>query len=119
MTTSYLLRRLAALVPTVIGVVTIVFFLIHLTPGDPVDVMDKEELRRQLGLDQPIATQYARFVRGLLAADLGRSLYSGQPVRALVLGRYPATLELAGAGLCVALLVFFRPSRSGSAWRRS
>jgi len=109
----YVLRRLLLAVPTVLGVVTLVFLLIHVIPGDPVDVMlgesaravDKERLRHQLGLDRPLLVQYGRYLRHLAAADLGRSLHSGRPVRRLIAARYPATVELAGAALLVALLI--------------
>jgi len=109
----YLLSRLLLAVPTVLGVVTLVFFLIHLVPGDPVEVMlgetaravEKEHLRRQLGLDRSLPRQYARYLRRLARADLGRSLHSGRPVRRMIVARYPATVELAAAAMAVALLI--------------
>jgi peptide/nickel transport system permease protein len=109
----YIFQRLLLVVPTVLGVITLVFLLIHLVPGDPVDVMlgeaarpaDKARLRHQLGLDRPLPIQYARYLRRLARADLGRSLHSGRPVRRMIVARYPATLELAGAALLVALLL--------------
>jgi peptide/nickel transport system permease protein len=109
----YVARRLVLAVPTVLGVVTLVFLLIHLVPGDPVDVMlgetaraaDKVQLRHQLGLDRPLPVQYTRYLRRLARADLGRSLHSGRPVRRLIVARYPATLELAGAALLLAALI--------------
>ena len=109
----YVLHRLLLAVPTVFGVVTLVFLLIHLVPGDPVDVMlgetaraaDKTRLRHQLGLDRPLPIQYARYLRRLARADLWRSLHSGRPVRRMIVARYPATLELTGAALLVALLL--------------
>jgi len=65
-----------------VGALTLVFFLIHLVPGDPIEVMlgetasaaDKDELRRSLALDQPLMLQYRSFLTGLLRGDLGRSL---------------------------------------------
>jgi len=107
----FVLQRLLLAVPTVFGVVTLVFLLIHLIPGDPVEVMlgetarvaDKARLRHQLGLDRPLPIQYARYLRRLARADLGRSLHSGRPVRRMIVARYPATLELAAAALVVAL----------------
>lgn len=110
---AYLCRRLLLTVPTVLGAVTVVFLLIHLVPGDPVDVMlgesaqlaDKARLRRQLGLDRPLPLQYAAYLRRLAHADLGRSLHSGRPVRRLIVARYPATLELTGAALLVAVAI--------------
>jgi len=108
---TYILRRVLLAVPTVFGVITLVFLLIHLTPGDPVDVMlgetaqaaDKVQLRRQMGLDRPLPVQYARYLYHLARGDLGRSLHSGRPVRRLIMARYPATLELASAALVFAL----------------
>jgi len=110
---AYVFRRLVLAVPTVFGVVTLVFALIHLIPGDPVDVMlgetaqaaDKVRLRHQLGLDRPLPVQYARYLSHVAHADLGRSLHSGRPVRRMIVARYPATVELACAALLVALLI--------------
>src|SRR5512139_3121015 len=110
---AYLTRRLLLAVPTILGVVTLVFLLVHLVPGDPVDVMlgetaraaDKVRLRRQLGLDRPLPTQFARYLSHLARGDLGRSLHSGRPVRRMIVARYPATLELAGAALLLAVLI--------------
>jgi peptide/nickel transport system permease protein len=109
----YLLSRLAQLVPVVFGVVTIVFLLIHLIPGDPVEIMlgesavaaQKEELRRDLKLDRPIAAQYAEFLGGLATGDLGVSFRSREPVLREILSRFPATLLLAAASLLVAVSI--------------
>ena len=109
----YIVYRFLLAIPTVFGVVTLVFLLIHLVPGDPVDVMlgetarvaDKARLRHQLGLDRPLPIQYARYLRRLAHADLGRSLHSGRPVRRMIVARYPATLELAAGALFVAALL--------------
>ena len=109
----YVLYRLLLALPTVFCVITLVFLLIHLVPGDPVDVMlgetahaaDKVRLRHQLGLDRPLQIQYARYLRRLAHADLGRSLHSGRPVRRMIVARYPATLELAAGALLVAVLL--------------
>jgi peptide/nickel transport system permease protein len=95
--------------------VTLVFFLIHLIPGDPIEVMlgetandaDKETLRRELGLDQPLWAQYVRFLKGLVGGDLGRSLYQQGRVIDLIVTRFPATLELTLAAMGVALLIAF------------
>jgi peptide/nickel transport system permease protein len=111
----YLLHRLLLLFPTLLGTVTVVFLLIHAVPGDPVEVMlgetaasaDKESLRRELGLDQPLARQYLHFLAGLATADLGRSLYNQATVSQLILRRLPATLELTLAAMTVAFLLAF------------
>jgi peptide/nickel transport system permease protein len=109
----YLLHRLALLAPTIMGAVTLVFFLIHMVPGDPVEVMlgetargvDKQELRRALGLDQPIHVRYWGFLCGLIDGDLGRSLYEQTSVTVLIGARLPATLELACAATLLALAI--------------
>ena len=109
----YILRRLAQIVPLALLVATLVFSLIHLIPGDPVEMMlgegaqrsDVEALRRDLGLDRPLLEQYGSYLGGLVRADLGRSLHFGVPVTELLAQHYPATLELAFAAMLVALVV--------------
>jgi peptide/nickel transport system permease protein len=110
---GYLLRRLGAAVP-VIGVVSVVVFsLIHLTPGDPVSIMLREEsdpataatLRRQLGLDRPLPLQYLVWLGRAVQGDLGQSIRTNQPVVDAIRHRVPVTLSLAAAALVVALLI--------------
>ena len=109
----FLAQRLLLTVPVLFLVATLVFLLIHLVPGDPVEQMlgegararDLAEMRHALGLDLPLRTQYARFLRGLARGDLGRSFKFQAPVREVILARYPATLELTLAALLVALLL--------------
>ncbi len=111
----YVLRRLATLVPVALGVVTLTFALIHLVPGDPVVAMlgdtaspaDIAGMRHRLGLDRPILVQYVDFLGGLAHGDLGESISYHQPVSRLIAERFPATLELAGAGLLVAMVIAF------------
>jgi peptide/nickel transport system permease protein len=111
----YLLYRLALLLPTLFGVLTLVFLFIHLTPGDPVDIMlgetasaaDRQELRQILGLNQPLTEQYRSFLINFLRGDLGQSLYEGRSVAAMVRARYPATLELALCAMSTALVISF------------
>ncbi|RMD82776.1 MAG: ABC transporter permease [Candidatus Dadabacteria bacterium] len=110
---AYLRKRLLVAVPVVFGVVTVVFSLVHVLPGDPVDALlgqaarpaDRIELRHRLGLDRPLAQQYAAFVGGLLRGDLGRSLTRGVPVSRLIAERLPATAVLAAAGLAISLFI--------------
>jgi peptide/nickel transport system permease protein len=95
----------------VLAVVTLVFLFLHLVPGDPVDVMlgegalpaDKEALRRSLGLDRPLMERYLRYLADLARGNLGDSLALQAPVWRLLANRYPATLELAGAAVLVAV----------------
>ena len=88
-----------------------VFFLIHMIPGDPVDIMlgesarieDREALRADLHLNDSITIQYARFMKGFVRGDLGNSLHTRRPVFGAVIERFPATLELAVAAIAAAL----------------
>ncbi len=94
---------------------TLVFFLIHLVPGDPVAVMlgdwaspaDEEALRTQLGLNLPIAMQYWHYISGIFQFDLGESLFFHQPVSELIAERFPMTLQLALMALLIAALIAF------------
>ncbi len=109
----FLIRRLLLTVPVVLGVATLVFSLIHLVPGDPVQAMlgdsassaDVADLRMRLGLDRPLIVQYGSFLKGLAFGDLGTSLRTNQPVAAAILERLPATFELGAVAMTVAILV--------------
>ncbi|MCH7479685.1 MAG: ABC transporter permease [SAR324 cluster bacterium] len=108
---TYLLRRVLWTVPVLLGVLTVVFFLIHLIPGDPVDLMlgenalpaDREQMRLQLGLERPLLTQYGLYLRGALTGDLGTSFHTRRPIAAMIRERLPATLELMLGAMVVAL----------------
>ena len=112
---NHLTQRLFALVPVAIGVATLTFAIIHLVPGDPVIAMlgetaapaDIVGMRRQLGLDRPLLTQYAAYLGGLAVGDLGESISYRKPVARLIAERFPATIELAAAGMLVAILLAF------------
>ena len=109
----YLIKTLFTVIPTLFGVVTIVFLLIHLAPGDPVLAMlgpyatanAVNELRKSLGLDQPLFVQYLRFMGGLLRGDLGRSLVSEQPVLLEALRPFPYTVQLALSGILISIIL--------------
>jgi ABC-type dipeptide/oligopeptide/nickel transport system permease component len=100
-------------IPVLLGVATLVFSLIHLVPGDPVQAMlgdsaspqDIAELRGRLGLDRPLLVQYGSFLQGAVRGDLGMSLRTNQTVAAAILERMPATFELALAAMAVAALI--------------
>jgi peptide/nickel transport system permease protein len=112
---DYLIRRLIALIPVALGVATLTFALIHLVPGDPVVAMlgdsagpaDIAGMRHELGLDRPLTAQYLTFLWNLAHGDLGESISMKEPVARLIAARFPATLELAGAGLLVAIVLAF------------
>jgi len=111
----FVLGRLLAIVPVLVLVTAGVFFLIHLTPGDPIDAMMAESadpsvkaaLSRQLGLDQPIYVQYLRWMGGVLRGDLGRSIRNNQPVIEDVGRRIRPSVELALLAIVIALVVAF------------
>jgi peptide/nickel transport system permease protein len=110
---TYILRRLLLLFFVLLGIVTLVFFLIHLIPGDPVDIMlgdhaalsDKQMLQHGLGLDQPLHRQYLNYLSGVIRGDLGISIHSKRPVLREILERFPATAELMAGAMTVALMM--------------
>ncbi len=109
---SYLARRLLLLVPVLLGVSVVVFLVLHLSPGDPAEIMlgsqatqeDLERLRRELGLTEPLHVQYFHWVTHVARGDLGRSLWMKRPVLDEVLNRYKATLILTASGLLLSTL---------------
>jgi peptide/nickel transport system permease protein len=111
----FILGRLVAVIPVLVLVTAGVFLLIHLTPGDPIDAMMAEsvnagvkaELRRQLGLDQPIHAQYLGWMARVVRGDLGRSIRNNEPVVENVGRRIRPSLELALLAMLIALLVAF------------
>ena len=121
----YLIQRVLYTLPVVWLVVSVVFLLIHIVPGDPIQQMlgegaasvDIAATRHAYGLDVPLATQYMRYWRGVARGDLGRSLRFDQNVTPLILQRYPATLKLTVAALLFALLLSI-PAGVRSARRR-
>ena len=106
------LRRFLFMGLSIFIVVTFIFLLVHLVPGDPVLQMlgegaqpaDVEQLRHALGLDQPVYVQYFHYVHNLLRGNLGTSFRYQEPVLRTLLRRYPATMELSLASLLLALL---------------
>jgi ABC-type dipeptide/oligopeptide/nickel transport system permease component len=111
----YVRRRLLRAIPVVIGVMTLVFFMIHLLPGDPAEEIAAggvaatpeqiEAIRVRLGLNKPLHEQYWRFVKNTAQGDLGRSIYRNQPVSTMIRDRVGATLQLTLAGIGVAILI--------------
>ena len=122
----YILTRLLYTIPVVWLVVSVVFLLIHLVPGDPVQQMlgegagsaDIAAARHAYGLDVPIPRQYVNYWKGVLRGDLGQSLRYNQNVTRLIRQRYPFTLQLTLAAMLVALLLSI-PAGVRSARRRN
>ncbi len=111
---TFLLRKLALLLPTFIGITLVAFFLIRLVPGDPIEVMVGERrldpeaharLVHQMGLDRPLLVQYGSYVKQTLTGDLGTSIVSREPVSVEFAALFPATVELALCALLLALVV--------------
>jgi peptide/nickel transport system permease protein len=128
---NYLGARLFTALIVVFGVMTIVFMLIHIVPGDPVEVMlgesaqaaDREALREILGLNLSLSTQWVNYINGLLHLDLGTSLHSKRPVIDVLTERIPATSLLAGTSILIALIIalplgVLAAVRKGSLWDR-
>ena len=113
--TQYIIRRLLQMVPITLGILTLVFSLIHLIPGDPAAAVagegarpeDIAQVRAELGLDQPLWKQYVTYLDNVAHGDLGRSFRTHEKVSTEIMARYPATIELACGAMVVALLVAF------------
>src|ERR1700687_5354181 len=105
----HLFQRFLLTLPALWLVLTLVFLMIHIVPGDPVEQMLGEgaapgqvtQLRHSLGLDLPLHTQYAHYLGQLFRGDLGQSIKFQAPVRRIIFERYPATLQLAFLALLV------------------
>jgi peptide/nickel transport system permease protein len=110
---AYVLRRLLQLVPITLGVTILVFFLIHLVPGDPaVTILGNQAtparvalLHHQWGLDRPLPVQYAKFMGRIVHGNLGDSLFYGVSAGHLVLERLPVTLWLIGLGMLLSVVI--------------
>lgn len=110
---TYLLRRLVATLPVLFGITFIVFFMIHLVPGDPARTLlgiratdaSVAALHKAFGLDKPLWQQYVSFLGRLVHGDLGRSFFYNTDVSELVTGRLPATLWLLAAATVLSLLI--------------
>jgi peptide/nickel transport system permease protein len=109
----YILKRLALLVPTLLGISLLVFLMLYLVPGDPAQVMLGERanaetlaaLRTEMGLDQPFHVQFYRFFKGLLSGDLGRSIRTHDKITTEIFQRFPATFELTIFSMFLATII--------------
>jgi len=110
---NYLIKRIFGAVFVLLGITTLVFLLIHLVPGDPIEVMlgetarpaDREALRHALGLDLPVLQQWLQYLLNISHFDLGESLHSRQAVSQLLVERIPATAILSVASLIIAVVI--------------
>ena len=107
---SFVVRRLLLAIPTLAGVLVVVFLLLYVAPGDPVlemvgeraDAETVARLRAELRLDDPLHVQFAHYASGVVTGDLGTSYITGRPIARDVLERFPKTLQLATAAMLLA-----------------
>ena len=107
----YVIKRLLQAIPLLLGIATVTFFIVHIAPGDPMDVYMEERYRREVdpqviellrkkyGLDQPLHVQYVKWLGNLAKGDLGESFRYRRPVASLIAERIPYTLQLAALAL--------------------
>ncbi|HEY0563699.1 MAG TPA: nickel ABC transporter permease [Methylophilus sp.] len=108
-----MIKRLLAIIPVVFGVLLLTFLLVHLVPGDPVEVMlgesastaDRAALRAELGLDEPLIVQFGSYLSKLAHGDFGKSIHTQQPIAELIQTRYPATVKLALLSLLIGISI--------------
>jgi peptide/nickel transport system permease protein len=123
----YLLRRLLAAAVVIWGVLTVIFLVVRVIPGDPAAVLlgthatveMVAEQREKMGLDRPLPVQYALFLRQAVAGDWGLSYHERRPAFTMVLERMPATLELACAAIVLTVLLSFTLGTVAARWAQS
>jgi len=110
---AYVLKRLLGAIPLIIGVATIIFFVLRLAPGDPTAFYFNpnvppeiiEQLRRNLGLDQPVHIQYVRWLTSFMTGEFGYSFAQSRPVRDILMEALPNTLILTGTALVLVFII--------------
>jgi peptide/nickel transport system permease protein len=125
--TQYIIRRTVQMIPITLGILTLVFSLIHMIPGDPAVQIagenarpeDIQQIRQQLGLDQPLWSQYVHYIARLAHGDFGTSFRTGTSVSKEIFARYPATIELALGAMVIALVVAFPLGMVSAIYRNS
>lgn len=111
---KYCIKRVFLVIPIMVGVVTLIFLMSYLTPGDPADMIlgadataeEKEILREELGLNDPIYIRYVNYLVGIVTRfDFGQSYTTGRPIKGEILQRYPTTIRLAFSSVAVAIII--------------
>jgi len=113
---TYIIRRILGLIPVLLGVSILVFFMIRMIPGDPVVVMlgekasvaDIERVREELGFNRPITVQYLEYLKQLSRGDLGKSIINRTQVMDELKYRLPATIEMVLGALALGILIVFQ-----------
>lgn len=106
---NFIIKRLLTSILVIIGVTIVIFSLVHMAPGDPVQMMagldakeeDIEALRAKMGMDKPLIVQYFNYVKGLLHLDLGKSIITNKNISDEIFFRFRNTAELAVAGMLI------------------
>src|SRR5437870_2188916 len=109
----YAIKRLAQLIPTVLGIVTLVFLMLRMLPGDPAAYIAGENIgqealdavRAKLGLDQPLGMQYVTYLVHVMRFDLGRSILTSLPVSNMVMAAVPVTLLIGTVSLLIGFVI--------------
>jgi peptide/nickel transport system permease protein len=109
----FIIKKLCSMVTVLFGVLLLTFMLTHLVPGDPVEVMlgesastaERAALRADLGLNQPLTSQFVQYLSKLAKGDFGRSIHTREPIADMIKSRYPATLQLAVLSLLIGLVI--------------
>lgn len=129
--TAYLIRRLLFLGPVWLGISLVAFALANFTPGDPARIAMQRRLERQptaeevaqaraaLGLDDPVVVRYLGWVADAVRGDFGDSYRTGEPVAEALLSRFPYTLQIAGGGIAIAVLIGVPIGMLAAVWRNS
>lgn len=110
---KYIFRRILLVIPVILGVILFTFLIAQVTPGDPVKLMlgpmatptEIEEMRQQLGYNDPVIIQFFNYVVNVVQGDLGTSIQSNMPVLQEILSRFPYTIELTLSGISLAILL--------------
>lgn len=130
---KYTVSRIIVAIPVIFGLITVVFFLMRLLPGDPVSLLmtefaaaaeDQEQIREQLGLNDPLIVQYFRYLGDLVQGDMGTSVFSKRPVLDQIQSQLPATIQLATASMLIGVvggvsIGIFSAARAGSFFDRA
>ena len=110
---KYILKRLLMMIPIIIGISLLIFFVMSLSPGDPARLIlgenvpqeEVDQLREEMGLNDPLVVQYGNYVANALRGDLGESYRTGLSVTDEIVARYPNTMKLATGAVMIAIVL--------------
>ncbi len=110
---KYIIRRMASIIPVIIGITVLIYFVMSFSPGDPATMMlgsaatpeAIDQLRSELGLDKPVLVQYLNYMKSLVKGDMGRSYITNNTVVSEIISRLPVTLKLAVLSIGLAVII--------------